>query len=258
MALSHSEVLDGAMRVLDEVGLDGLTMRRLADALGVQAGAIYWHFANKQELHDAMVEAMMVGLLEAPLQGPWDEQLAELARRVTAALSRHRDGARLATLAVRPGPNGLAVSETMLRIVREAGFTKEMTVWATAVLGYYLLGYVTDVQALQAAKARGLESVLRSFKKELDREQYPQLFEISAGGIAQMMSRARAQGAFRVRLEGDPQWVEGDQAAAPAAATAARTVGPAAEGPGNTPGHGRASHLPLMVQRAGARAALAI
>ena len=47
MALSRDEVLAGAMRVLDEVGLDGLTMRRLAKKLRVQPGALYWHFADK-------------------------------------------------------------------------------------------------------------------------------------------------------------------------------------------------------------------
>jgi TetR/AcrR family transcriptional regulator, tetracycline repressor protein len=197
MALSRTEVLDGAMRVLDEVGLEGLTMRRLADALGVQAGAIYWHFANKQDLYDAMNDAMMVGLDEPPLKGPWDVQLAELARRLAGAWARRRDGARLATLGLRPGPNALAVSEKMLRIVRDAGFPKDVTIWATSVLGYYLLGYVTDVQALQAAKARGLESVLRAFEKGIDREQYPFLFELTSAGIMQMMSKR----AFETRFE---------------------------------------------------------
>ncbi|MGZ3440735.1 MAG: TetR/AcrR family transcriptional regulator C-terminal domain-containing protein [Polyangia bacterium] len=206
MALSRQEVLDGAMRVLDEVGLEALTMRRLAQSLRVQAGAIYWHFADKQDLIDAMSEAMMAKLLEPPPTGPWDEQLAELARRVTAALARHRDGARLATLALRPGPNGLAVSEAMLRIVRDAGFSKDVTLWATSVLGYYLLGYVTDVQALQAAKARGLEAVMRSIEKTIDRERYPLLHELSSPGIMQMMSshafETRFEFGLRVILDG--------------------------------------------------------
>ncbi|HEX6836091.1 MAG TPA: helix-turn-helix domain-containing protein, partial [Polyangia bacterium] len=53
MALSREDVLAGAMRLLDEVGLDALTMRRLAEELDVQAGAIYYHFKDKQELLDA-------------------------------------------------------------------------------------------------------------------------------------------------------------------------------------------------------------
>jgi TetR/AcrR family tetracycline transcriptional repressor len=206
MALSRNEVLDGAMRVLEEVGLEELTMRRLAKALQVQAGAIYWHFANKQDLYDAMSEAMMSGLLEPPPTGPWDQQLAELSRRIATSLARHRDGARLATLALRPGPDGLAVSETMMRIVRDAGFDRDVTVWATSVLGYYILGYVTDVQALQAAKTRGLEAVLRSVEKSIDKKRYPLLHELSAPGIMQMMSvrafEARFEFGLRVILDG--------------------------------------------------------
>jgi len=47
-----------ALKLLDEVGLDGLTLRRLAAELGVQAPALYWHFANKRELLDHMAQAI--------------------------------------------------------------------------------------------------------------------------------------------------------------------------------------------------------
>src|SRR6478736_5918246 len=125
MPLRRNEVLQGALGLLEKAGLENLTMRRLAGALGVQAGAIYWHFANKQDLIDAMVEALMVGILERPSSGRWDEQLADLARRVAVALSQHRDGAVLVTKALRPGPATLAVSERMLAVAREAGFSKD-------------------------------------------------------------------------------------------------------------------------------------
>ena len=197
MPLSRSEVLGGAVRLLDEVGLDALTMRRLADSLGVQAGAIYWHFANKQELVDAMVEAGLSDVLEAPLTGSWEAKLVELSRRMARSLARRRDGARLATLAVKPGPNGLRVSETMLKIVRDAGFSKELALWGTSVLGYFLLGYVTDLQALESARRRGLDGVLETFKAELDPKQFPQLHELTDDNLEELMSRR----AFEERFE---------------------------------------------------------
>ena len=200
MALDSSEVLAGALRLLDEVGLDALTMRRLAQALGVQAGAIYWHFADKQQLYDAMIDQLMAGLLEPPPSGTWDAQLAELAHRLTRALSRHRDAARLATLGLRPGPNGLALSEAMLGVMLDAGFDAKTTLWATSVLGYFVLGYVIDVQALQAAKARGLDSVLRSMEQTLDRVQHPHLHEISARGLVHMTKPRELQARFEFGL----------------------------------------------------------
>jgi TetR/AcrR family tetracycline transcriptional repressor len=207
MALSREEVLRGAMRLLDRVGLDGLTMRRLANELDVQAGAIYWHFANKQALQDAMADELTEGLLEPPPKGAWDTQLAELSRRLANALIRRRDGARLATSALTPGPNGLAASERMLRIARDAGFSKKATLWATSVLGYYVLGYVTDVQAAASARARGLGAAeLRSIEKAIDPKQYPELFAASSGGLQQMMTshafRERFEFGLKVILEG--------------------------------------------------------
>jgi TetR/AcrR family tetracycline transcriptional repressor len=199
--LGRDEVVKGALALLDEEGLDALTMRRLAKTLGVQAGAIYWHFADKQALIDAMVEQMLGGLVEPPPEGSWQEQLGELSRRMAAALLAHRDGARLATLALRPGPNGLGLSEAMMAIIRRGVRTSRAALWAGAVIGYYVLGYVVDVQATEAAKARGLVSVVRAFRKKLDKKQFPQLHAISDGTMEEMMLTGRsAQSRFEFGL----------------------------------------------------------
>src|SRR5512146_2972102 len=147
MALSREDVLAGALGLLDEVGLDGLTMRRLADALDVQAGAIYYHFKDKQELLDAMSDALLGGVLAPPLAGGWDEVLAEISRRLVARMTSHRDAARLATMSLTPGANGLAAAEAMMRELRRARLSKDALLWGASVLGYYILGYATDVQA---------------------------------------------------------------------------------------------------------------
>jgi TetR/AcrR family tetracycline transcriptional repressor len=197
MPLTRDEVLKGALRLLDDEGLEALTMRRLARALGVQAGAIYWHFVDKQALYDAMVEHSFAGLLDEPLEGSWDRQLAEITRRIAARLVARRDGALLATKALHPGPNSLAVSEKMLAIARGAGFSKPAAISATSVLGYYVLGYVTDVQATQAAKKRGLRTVLRSVEKILDRSRFPELASLGARrGLEWMTSSSQARARF--------------------------------------------------------------
>jgi AcrR family transcriptional regulator len=198
MPLSRDEVLQGALRQLDDDGFDALTMRHLADALGVQAGAIYWHFANKQELIDAMVEALMSPILAAPLAGRWDQQLAEISRRIAVALSQYHDGAVLVTKALQPGQNALAVSEKMLEVARGAGFSKDEALSATAVLGYYVLGYVTDMQATEAAKARGLRAVLRSFVDTIDKQRFPRLSEL--GGTA-ALEKMTTEKQFQQRFE---------------------------------------------------------
>src|SRR5260370_18984633 len=98
MALDRAQVVNAAIELLDEVGLDGLTLRRLAEELGVQAPALYWHFKNKQELLDQMV--VTISATEAPVRmpehgEPWDDWLAQRARDIRRALNSHRDGAML-------------------------------------------------------------------------------------------------------------------------------------------------------------------
>src|SRR5215510_10070741 len=71
MGLDRETVVREALEQLDEVGLEGLTLRRIAKTLGVQAPALYWHFRNKQELLDEMATVMLRDLLgSAQATGP--------------------------------------------------------------------------------------------------------------------------------------------------------------------------------------------
>ena len=202
MALSREDVLAGALGLLDEVGLDGLTMRRLAEALDVQAGAIYYHFKDKQELLDAMSDALMAGVMEPPLAGEWDEVLAEMSRRLVARMTSHRDAARLATMSLTPGPHGLIAAEAMMRALKRAGLSKDATLWGASVLGYYILGYAMDTQATEAAKARGMTAVVRALTEQLDPEQHREILALTkgAGALEHMMSPSEQRTRFEFGL----------------------------------------------------------
>jgi TetR/AcrR family tetracycline transcriptional repressor len=202
MALSRDEVVQGALALLEKVGLDALTMRRLAEALGVQAGAIYWHFKNKQELVDAMADAMMAGLGTPLPLGTWQEQLAELARRMAAALLKRRDAARLASQALKPGPHSLNNGELMLRIIASSGRSQKAVMWAASVVGYYILGFVTDMQAqADAVQRRGLLRLIRDFKRELSPKAYPELSKFTAKQLTDMVKGKQAQERFEYGLQ---------------------------------------------------------
>ena len=71
MKLQRDAVIRTALDLLDEVGIDGLSTRRLAERLGVQSPALYWHFKNKRALLDAMAKAMMVGARSQEAHLPW-------------------------------------------------------------------------------------------------------------------------------------------------------------------------------------------
>src|SRR5437867_867347 len=104
--LTREAMIKAALRLLDEVGLDGLTVRRLAAELGVQSPALYWHIRNRQGLLDGMADA----IIQAAGMGPprsgesWQEWLARRSRAYRLSVLAHRDGARIVAGAYWLGP----------------------------------------------------------------------------------------------------------------------------------------------------------
>ncbi|MFI7691859.1 TetR family transcriptional regulator [Nonomuraea sp. NPDC049655] len=136
-----------ALRLLNEVGIDGLTTRRLADELGVKQPALYWHFKSKQELLDEMAEEMLADTLErldVPEPGQeWDNWLMSRGRAIRGTLLSYRDGA-LVHAGSRPTPRRLAELPALIRPLTEAGFTGEQAVRALIAVGRFALGSAID------------------------------------------------------------------------------------------------------------------
>ena len=96
--LTKAVIVQAALDLLDDAGMDGLTVRALASRLGVQAPALYWHVRSKQALLDEMatqiwrqIGEVMAGL---PDSLPWREVMRTYAATVRQALLGHRDGAK--------------------------------------------------------------------------------------------------------------------------------------------------------------------
>ena len=145
--LERDLVVRTALRLLDEVGLDGLTLRKLAAELGVQAPALYWHFTNKQELLDHMAQAIAEEARGALLEsGPWEERLMSYARGSRRALLSHRDGARVVA-GNRPVEALFPTIEHTLADLVEAGFTPGEAMRSLVTVGTFVGGFVTEEQA---------------------------------------------------------------------------------------------------------------
>ncbi len=122
MRLRREQVVATALRLLNDVGLDALTMRRLGQELDVQAATLYWHIKNKEELLDAMAEAMLAGCAESvPVALSGMERAAGMAERLRGALLAHRDGARVFAGTYVAQDNTLRVSEVLLGALSDAG-----------------------------------------------------------------------------------------------------------------------------------------
>lgn len=142
MALNRDEIVRAAFELLDRVGLDRLSLRGLAEQLGVQAPTLYWHFKNKQALLDEMAGSLVNGGEgEEPPGGDqtWEAWLSWLARRMRRALLSRRDGA---LLAVRASPH--VRQWDALEFIADAlvrnGFKPEDALCGLGVLMSYVLG----------------------------------------------------------------------------------------------------------------------
>jgi TetR/AcrR family transcriptional regulator, tetracycline repressor protein len=143
-------IVRAALTLLDEVGLEGLTMRRLATALKIQAPSLYWHFPNKQALLDGMADAIFgaVSLPRNPKGKTWDERLKAVFLAIRRAFLAHRDGARVFAGTYVPTDNVLRVVEAMMALMQEAGASPKLSSDGAFSLVYYVLGFTMEEQGL--------------------------------------------------------------------------------------------------------------
>lgn len=151
MALNAEVIARTALGQLNEVGLDGLTMRLVARELDVQAAALYWHVRNKQQLLDAMAAIMFVDAaegLESPRRGVgWEDWLGDWARRLRRAVLRYRDGARVFAGTNVTDPALFRVTELTLRTLQDAGFSVSEAARSVSPLFHYTIGFAIEEQA---------------------------------------------------------------------------------------------------------------
>jgi len=145
VALNRDEVVDAACVILDEFGLTDLTMRRLGDALGVRAGALYHHVPNKQTLL-AWVADRILADVPSPT-GPWRPALSGWAWALRAALLAHRDSADLVASARAMGLSERDAVAGPVALLEASGLGQsDAEALASAVL-HFVLGHVAEEQA---------------------------------------------------------------------------------------------------------------
>lgn len=144
----RDEVLDAALALLDEVGLDALTTRRLAERLGVQPGALYRHFPSKAALLDAMVEQVAAsGVSGAEPGGDWAGRIRWMASGVREAMLSRRDGARLLTTFRKPGPEAERAWFRSIELLVAEGAEQAGAATAIDTVFAYVNGFTMEEQA---------------------------------------------------------------------------------------------------------------
>jgi TetR/AcrR family tetracycline transcriptional repressor len=178
-------VVRAALALLDEVGLDELTMRRLAERLGVKAASLYRHVRDKDELLALLGDEISAEIPLVEPRGTWKEQLALAARNVRKGLLAHRDAARVLAATAPVGPRRLRHIDAVLRILRSAGLSRR----DAARAAYHLNNFITEFAADEArweaaARAMGISrkkmfSEARRQFAALPRAEYPTLVDMA-------------------------------------------------------------------------------
>ncbi|HEX7148998.1 MAG TPA: TetR/AcrR family transcriptional regulator [Actinomycetota bacterium] len=145
MPLSKERVLDAAVALADAQGVEGLSMRKLAQELGVVPMALYKHVANKDELLDGMVD-LVVGEIDPPAGGTdWKTAMRRRVLSARGALLRHPWASRVMESRSSPTLAVLAYMDSMIGMFRAGGFTIDLTHHAMHAMGSRLLGFSQEL-----------------------------------------------------------------------------------------------------------------
>jgi len=150
--LDQDRIVRAALALLDDVGVDELTMRRLAERLGVKAASLYRHVRNKDELLGLLADEIAGEIPMVPPSGNWRNQLTEIAWNVRRGLLAHRDGARVLADTAPVGPHRLRHIESLLHVLRSAGLQPRQA----ARVGYHCNNFVTEFAADEARFAASI------------------------------------------------------------------------------------------------------
>jgi TetR/AcrR family tetracycline transcriptional repressor len=152
VGLDRDRIVHTALDLLDEVGLDALSTRRLAERLGVRSPALYWHVQGKPELLDLMAQELLGAGDVDPGGVTWAERAAATARERRRRLLSRRDGARLVA-GTRPGPDVARSAEAGLAELVQAGLDPATALHTLIAIGHFVTGFVLEEQAAAARDA---------------------------------------------------------------------------------------------------------
>lgn len=140
--LTRERIITTALALIDQDGLESLSMRRLGAALGVEAMSIYHHVANKDEVLDGVLEQILLEVELPPDEGPWQERVRALVRAWRVVALRHPGAFVLVDTRPIRSVRGYAPLESAFRILSDAGLSPAAALDAFSVAAALVLGCV--------------------------------------------------------------------------------------------------------------------
>jgi AcrR family transcriptional regulator len=184
--LSEERVLRTAVALADRHGIEWLSMRKLADELGVSAMSPYYYVPNKDRLIDGMVDIVFSEIEPPSFELDWKTAMRRRAVSTRDALNRHRWAIGNMEGRTDHGPANLRLHDAVLGCLRAAGFSVEMTVHAYSVQDAYIYGFVLQETDMSSETpddfAAEAQRQMHAYADVL--ADYPHLVEVVGGYVA--------------------------------------------------------------------------
>ncbi|MDX6432179.1 MAG: hypothetical protein QOE54_4545 [Streptosporangiaceae bacterium] len=183
--LSRDRVLRGAVAVADKAGIGSLTMRSLAQELGVKPMSLYHHVANKDEILDGIVDLVFSEIELPSPDGDWRSEMHRRAISARRVLRCHPWAIGLMESRTTPGPATLRHHNAIIGTLRGAGFSVKMTAHAYALLDSYIYGFALQEAALPFKGPETVAEVAEPIAQQISADEYPHLVEMATELILQ-------------------------------------------------------------------------
>ena len=177
-ALNRERILRTGLALADEHGLDWLSMRKLGQALDVEAMSLYHHVTNREDLVDGMID-LVFAEIEFPLEAEWQTAMRARAVSVRAVLGRHRWANGLMESRSSPGPANLRHHDDVIGCLRRAGFSVPLVAHAYSLLDSYTYGFAMCDRALPFESPEQIAELAQAILSRFPVDEYPHLAELT-------------------------------------------------------------------------------
>jgi len=181
--LTRERVLHVAIGLADQGGLESVSMRKLGQELGVEAMALYYHFASRDEIVDGLVDLVFGEVDLPPADGAWKAAMRRRAISLRDVLLHHRWAIGLMEARATPGPANLRHHDAVIGSLRAAGFDLAMVAHAYSVLDGYIYGFALTKMNIPFTTAEEVEQVAQSMLQPFPLNEFPNLGAFIAGHI---------------------------------------------------------------------------
>jgi AcrR family transcriptional regulator len=182
--LSRAQVLEAAMALADEGGLQAVTMQSIAQRLEAEAMSLYRHVRNKDEILDGLVD-LVFSQIEVPPPGTgWTTAMRQRSISARRVLAQHPWAIGLLESASRPGPANLHHHDAVLGLLADAGFSSLEATHAYNLLDSYIYGFALQERTLPVASPETLAEFGEAFIQQLPGDEYPHLSRVGAELVA--------------------------------------------------------------------------